>query len=181
MKPDILRPPDASGANPEKEKTKDIKILSMKDERDLKEFFRKMKQEEATKRFFNAHPLDDDWAEKICRKAKPDEWLNFVHAAEEKIDGYAYVYGLDDQDPDNDVFVGVFVDPEKRKAGIAKGLVNFAIQKAQEAGKNKIYAAISKENEPSKNLFTKIGFKIAGETTNKKSFVYSLDLRGANS
>lgn len=158
---------------------RDIKLLSEEDTEKLKRFFRKSSQDEEVNKFFNAHPLDDSFAEKICKKIGIEKDLYFIHETEGKINGYAALRGWDENWPDPGL--SMFVDSEQRNRGVGESLIAFAAKKAKEAGAEKIVLGVAKDNIPAQNLYYKVGFKTdyeyVSEINGRPHYFCHLDLK----
>jgi len=168
-------------ANPEQPKMpfekpedfKEMKILGKEDEEKLKIFFRKAAEDPEIRKNFNAIPLNDYMAKKICGAEHKRE-LFAAHANENSFDGFVYIRPL--HYPSHDPILSLFVDSESQGKGIGNNLVRFVIEKSKEAGAKKLRLAVEKDNAAAQNLYKKNGFKIAGEVEGRNSFIYELEL-----
>lgn len=65
----------------------------------------------------------------------------------------------------------VAVHPDARRQGVAEGLVLEAVRQIREKdGPISVYAAVEKDNQPSRRLFEKLGFLPGGRTVMKEKY-----------
>lgn len=140
------------------------------EEKDAKELFILLDDlDEKTKFFFHPHSFDYDTIESIC-KSKKDHY--FVMTLNKKIIGYSFLRLFGYETPS----FGIVIRRGFNGKGYGKILTKWTIDKARELGYRKVILKTYKENIPAQRLYKKIGFKIIGESEDKKEYKMELEL-----
>jgi RimJ/RimL family protein N-acetyltransferase len=140
------------------------------DERDAKELFDLLNDlDEKTKAFFHPHTFDYDTIESIC-KSKKDHY--FVMTLNKKIVGYSFLRLFGYEIPS----FGIVIRRGFTGKGYGKILTKWTVDKARELGYKKVILKTYKENVPAQAIYKKIGFKITGESDDKKEYKMELEL-----
>jgi len=140
------------------------------EERDAKEIFALLNDlAEKTKTFFHPHSFDYDTIESIC-KLKKDHY--FVMILNKKIMGYSFLRLFGYEIPS----FGIVIRRGFTGKGYGKILTRWTIDKARELGYKKVILKTYKENIPAQRIYKKIGFKITGESEDKKEYKMEIEL-----
>jgi RimJ/RimL family protein N-acetyltransferase len=138
-----------------------IRDINKNDAMDLFKFLRGFN--EKTKSFFHPHSFDLKTVNNIC-KSKKDHY--FVMFFNNKLVGYSFLRLFGYKIPS----YGVIIKNHYRARGFGTILSKWTIDKAREFGYNKVILKTYKENISAKKIYEKLGFKIVGETEDKKQF-----------
>jgi len=91
---------------------------------------------------------------------------------EKKIIGYSFLRFFGYETPS----FGCCIRNGYEKKGYGMILTKWTIEKAKKLGFNKVILKTYKENIPAQKIYKKIGFKIIGETEDKKQYKMELIL-----
>jgi len=140
------------------------------EELDTKDLFDLLNDlDEKTKDFFHPHPFDYNTVESIC-KSKKDHY--FVMIIDNKIIGYSFLRLFGYEIPS----FGIVIRRGFTGKKYGKILTRWTIEKAREFGYKKVILKTYKKNIPAQKIYEKIGFKIIGETEDKKQYKMELEL-----
>lgn len=139
-------------------------------EGDNKELFALLNDlDKKTKFFFHPHSFDYNTVESIC-KSKKDHC--FVMILNKKIIGYSFLRLFGYEIPS----FGIVIRRGFTGKGYGKILTKWTIDKARKLGYKKVILKTYKENIPARRVYKKIGFKIIGESEDKKEYKMELEL-----
>ena len=139
------------------------------EERDAEEIFALLNDlDEKIKIFFHPHSFDCNTIESIC-KSKKDHY--FVMILNKKIIGYSFLRLFGYETPS----FGIVIRRGFTGKGYGKILTRWTIDKARELGYKKVILKTYKENIPAQRIYKKIGFKITGESEDKKEYKMELE------
>jgi RimJ/RimL family protein N-acetyltransferase len=144
-----------------------IRDINENDAMDLFKFLSDLN--EKTKSFFHPHSFDLKTINNIC-KTKKDHY--FVMFFNNKLVGYSFLRLFGYKIPS----FGVIIKNHFTARGYGTILSKWTIDKARELGYKKIILKTYKENISAKKIYKKLGFKIIGETEDKKQFKMELIL-----
>ncbi len=144
-----------------------IRELSKKDLNDLYELLQNLSVK--SKKFFHPHEFDLKTLNELCKNNKD---YYFVMISEKKLIGYSFLrfFGYDIPS------FGCCIRNGYENKGYGILLTKWTIDKARELGYEKVILKTYKENVPAQKIYKKIGFKIFGETEDKKQYKMELIL-----
>ena len=131
-----------------------FKKLTKEDLKDLNELLQNLSIK--SKKFFHPHRFD---LKTLYTLFENNRDYYFVMKLEKKIIGYSFLR---------------FFGYEKKGYGMI--LTKWTIEKAKKLGFNKVILKTYKENIPAQKIYKKIGFKIVGETEDRKQYKMELIL-----
>lgn len=145
-------------------------IIRTFEDRDVDELHGLLQQlSENDKRFFHPHSFDLKALREICN-SKKDHY--FIMALGEKIIGYSFLRLFGYEIPS----FGCCIRDGYENKGYGTILTRWTINKAKELGYNKVILKTYKENISAQKIYKKTGFKIIGETEDKKQYQMELEL-----
>lgn len=145
-------------------------IIRTFEDRDVDELYGLLQQlSENDKRFFHPHSFDLKALREICSSKKNHY---FIIALGEKIIGYSFLRLFGYEIPS----FGCCIRDGYENKGYGTILTRWTINKAKELGYNKVILKTYKENIPAQKIYKKTGFKIIGETEDKKQYQMELEL-----
>ncbi|MCK5300714.1 MAG: GNAT family N-acetyltransferase [Thermoplasmatales archaeon] len=152
-----------------KDKTNSYFIRSLK-EKDVKDLFHLLIDlDDRAKKKFHPHSFDYDTIKDIC-KSKKDHY--FIMIIDDKIIGYSFLRLFEYKVPS----FGIVIRRKYTAKGNGTILTRWTIDKAKELGYDNVILKTYKDNIASQKIYKKIGFKIVGETEDKKQYKMKLDL-----
>jgi RimJ/RimL family protein N-acetyltransferase len=145
-------------------------IIRSLEENDARELFGLLNNlDEKTKEIFHPHPFDYETINNIC-KSKKDHY--FVMILDEKIIGYSFLRLFGYETPS----FGCCIRKGYEKKGFGTILTKWTTDKARELDYKKVILTTYKENIVAQKIYEKIGYKIVGETDDKKQYKMELKL-----
>jgi RimJ/RimL family protein N-acetyltransferase len=120
------------------------------------------------KEFFHPHAFDE---KTLLENLNSDDHY-FVLILDGLIIGYSFLRLFGYKIPS----FGCCIRKSFENEGYGTIITDFTIKKAKELGYNKIILKTYKENTIAKKIYNKIGFKITGETEDKKQYKMELEL-----
>jgi RimJ/RimL family protein N-acetyltransferase len=122
------------------------------------------------KNFFHPHEFDEGTIKNIC-ESENDHY--YVMIKNKKIIGYSFLRLFGYEIPS----FGIFIKKEFTRKGYGTYLTKWTIEKARNIGYQKVILKTYKKNIHAQKVYEKIGFKIIGETDDKKQYKMELKLR----
>jgi len=122
-----------------------------------------------SKKFFHPHRFDLKTLNELCRNSND---YYFVMMLEKKLIGYSFLRFFGHETPS----FGCCIRNGYENKGFGMILTRWTIEKANELGFNKVILKTYKENISAQKIYKKIGFKIIGETKDKKQYRMKLIL-----
>jgi len=145
-------------------------IIRTFEDRDVDELYGLLQQlSENDKRFFHPHSFDLNTIREICN-SKKDHY--FVTTLDGKIIGYSFLRLFGYEIPS----FGCYICNGYENKGYGTILTRWTVNKAKELGYNKVILKTYKDNVSAQKIYKKVGFKIIGETENKKQYRMELEL-----
>jgi len=144
-----------------------IRDIKENDTMDLFKFLSDLN--EKTKSYFHPHPFDLKTINDICKSKKDHYFLMFFNRT---LIGYSFLRLFGYKIPS----FGVIIKNDFTDKGYGTILSKWTIDKAKELGYKKVILKTYKENISAKKVYEKLGFKITGETDDKKQFNMELIL-----
>lgn len=138
-----------------------IRDIEEKDAIELFDFLNN--RDEKTKKFFHPHPFDMNTINDIC-KSKKDHYIVMFFGS--TLIGYSFLRLFGYKIPS----FGVIIRNNFSGKGYGALLTSWTIQKAKDLGYEKVILKTYKENIPAQKIYEKSGFKIIGETDDKKQY-----------
>jgi len=126
--------------------------------------------DEKTKIFFHPHSFDFKTISNICR-SKTDHY--FVIFLKDKLIGYSFLRLFGYEIPS----FGIVIRRGYTERGYGTILSRWTISKAKELGYKKVILKTYKENFHAQKIYKRIGFKIVGESEDKKEYKMELNLQ----
>ena len=151
----------------EKNKNLFIRNIEKKDVEELYDLLNNL--DKKTKLFFHPHGFDYETIKKICLSNK-DHY--FVMILDNQIIGYSFLRLFGYKTPS----FGIVIRSELTGKGYGMLFTRWTINKAREVGYKKVILKTHKENIPAQLIYQKIGFKIVGETEDKKQYKMEIEL-----
>ena len=146
-----------------KNKEKSVFIRDIK-EKDIKELFEFLNElDNNTQGFFHPHSFDLKTIKDICTSKKDHYFVMFLDST---LIGYSFLRLFGYKIPS----FGIVIKNDFTKRDYGTILTRWTIEKARELGYKKIILKTYKENIPAQKLYEKLGFKITGETKDKKQY-----------
>jgi ribosomal protein S18 acetylase RimI-like enzyme len=150
-------------------KIKPHKIREIKKE-DAKQIFDLLNNlEEDVKKVYHPHSFDYKTVKDICKNQK-DHY--FVMEKNNQIIGYSFLRLFGYENPS----FGIVIRKEYTDKGYGTILTKWTINKARKLGYDKVILKTYKENLPAQRIYKKLGFKIIGESKDKKEYRMELNL-----
>lgn len=107
---------------------------------------------------------DDEWQARAARGAAGETQVTFIDEDGERWDGMATgIRGLHGE-ASTVALVGVWVRPEARRSGVARGLAERVIAWARERGARRVDLWVSESNAGARRLYAQLGFEETGTT-----------------
>jgi ribosomal protein S18 acetylase RimI-like enzyme len=107
---------------------------------------------------------DDDWAGQAALGATSD--TTAIVVAVDSEDWLGMARGVREPEQADAVeFVSLWVDPARRRSGIATALFEAVAQWARERGARRLQLWVTETNTPAKSLYVRLGFVETGEIT----------------
>jgi len=153
--------------NSKKEDSIFIRDIKENDAMDLFKFLNDLN--EKTKGYFHPHSFDLKTINDICKSKKDHYFLMFLNRT---LIGYSFLRLFGYKIPS----FGVIIKNHFTARGYGTILSKWTIDKARELGYKKVILKTYKENISAKKIYEKLGFKIIGETDDKKQFKMELIL-----
>ena len=150
-----------------KEDTIFIRDIEEKDATELFNFLNNL--DEKTKSFFHPHSFDFKTIFEICKSTKDHYFVMFF---DDKLIGYSFLRLFGYEIPS----FGVIIKDDFTGKGYGTILTKLTIDKAREIGYKKVILKTYKENNTARKVYENLGFKITGETMDKKQFKMELFL-----
>lgn len=144
-----------------KEDTIFIRDVREKDAKDLFNFLNNL--DELTKSYFHPHSFDFDTILGICKSKKDHYFVMFI---DDKLIGYSFLRLFGYEIPS----FGIIIKNDFIGKGYGTILTKCTIEKARGLGYKKVILKTYKENISARKVYENIGFKITGETIDKKQF-----------
>jgi ribosomal protein S18 acetylase RimI-like enzyme len=119
----------------------------------------------------------ESWEEQANSTSQGADRATFLFFSEKTPLGIAAIYRLAHPTDTGEV-IQVWVDPDYRGKGLAKDLIEFIIQWANENGFHKILVTIRKENPGALAFYRKCGFQVSLDSGD--SFVLSREIDRTN-
>ena len=142
------------------------------EEKDIDELYLFLNNlDEKTKEFFHPHSFDKNTITSICT-LKKDHY--YVMVENNRIIGYSFLRLFGYEIPS----FGVIIRPGFTDKGYGTTLTDWTIKKAKELGYKKVILKTYKENISAQKIYEKIGFKIVGETEDKKQYKMEINFSG---
>lgn len=139
-------------------------IIRNLEESDVRELFDFLKNLEGkTKIFFHPHPFDLKNIKHIC-KSKKDHYFGMF--SKNKLIGYSFLRQFGYEIPS----FGISIRKGFTGKGLGSILTKWTIEKARKLGYKKVILKTYKENILAQRIYKKLGFKIVGETEDKKQY-----------
>ena len=148
-----------------------FRIIKESDAEELYTFFQEA--DTTFKKFFHPHPFDMETLRQICTSKKDHYFVMTLH---QKIIGYAMLrlFGYDIPS------FGCCIRTGYEGRGFGYLLTVWTIDQAKKLGYKKIILKTYKKNLPAITIYKKAGFKIVGETEDKKQHKMELDLSSSS-
>lgn len=138
-----------------------IRDIKEKDAKELFDFLNNL--DDKTKNFFHPHSFDLKSIIEICKSKKDHYFVMFI---DEKLIGYSFLRLFGFEIPS----FGVIIKNGFTRKGYGIILTRWTIEQATKLGYKKVILKTYKENIYARKVYEKIGFKITGETKDKKQF-----------
>jgi RimJ/RimL family protein N-acetyltransferase len=153
--------------NNKKEDSIIIRDINENDAMDLFKFLSDLN--EKTKSYFHPHSFDLKTIDDICKSEKDHYFVMFFNS---KLIGYSFLRLFGYKIPS----FGVIIKNHFTGKGYGTILSKWTIDKAREFGYNKVILKTYKDNISARKVYEKLGFKINGETKDKKQLKMELIL-----
>jgi RimJ/RimL family protein N-acetyltransferase len=115
------------------------------------------------KKFFHPHPFDKQTVTGICTSKKD---YYYVMEENDKIIGYSFLRLFGYEIPS----YGCCIRNEYQSEGYGTLLTKWTMKKAKKLGYEKVILKVYKTNCVALKMYKKIGFKIVGDTDDKKQY-----------
>jgi len=125
--------------------------------------------DEDVKRVFHPHSFDYETIKNIC-KNKKDHY--FIMEKNNQVIGYSFLRLFGYENPS----FGIVIRKGFSNEGYGTILTKWTIEKARKLGYKKIILKTYKENLPAQRIYEKLGFKIVGDSEDKKQYRMELNL-----
>jgi RimJ/RimL family protein N-acetyltransferase len=154
--------------NEELNKNLFIRTVEEKDAEELHDLLKHL--DKKMKVFFHPHGFDYETIKKICL-SKNDHY--FVMILDNRIIGYSFLRLFGYETPS----FGIVIRNGLTGKGYGMHLTRWTINKARELGYKKVILKTYKENIPAQVIYQKIGFRIVGETEDKKQYKMEIEFK----
>jgi len=144
-----------------KEKNIFIREIKKEDVKDLYDFLDNI--DDKTKEIFHPHSFNMNTITEICNSIKDHYFLMFLN---ENLIGYSFLRLFNTQIPS----FGIIIKKTHSGKGYGTFLTDWTVEKARQLGYDKVILKTYKNNIVAKKIYEKIGFKIIGETKDKKQY-----------
>jgi RimJ/RimL family protein N-acetyltransferase len=125
--------------------------------------------DEKTKGFFHPHSFDYYTINEICNSDK-DHY--YVMLLDNELIGYSFLRLFGYEIPS----YGLIIKKGYQRKGYGTILAKWCIKKAKELGYKRVILKTYKENISAQKIYKKLGFRIVGETKDKKQYKMELEL-----
>lgn len=144
-----------------------IRKVQKSDVEELYALFKNLSEDD--KQFFHPHQFDKQSLKKICNSTDDNY---FVMILNNEIIGYSMLRFFGYEIPS----FGIYIHRLFRNKGYGKFLTQWTLNRAKELEIEKVILKTYKNNTGAQHLYEKIGFKITGETDDKKQFMMEIKL-----
>ena len=144
-----------------------IRAIKKEDANKLFELLNNINDE--TKEFFHPHSFDLQTIKSICSSKKDHYFCMFL---DNKLIGYSFLRLFDFEIPS----FGIIIKKEFSGKGYGKFLTKWTIERAKSLGYKKVILKTYKKNLSAQKIYDNLGFKIIGETEDKRQLKMELNL-----